>query len=85
MFINTPSKSEKTAMRSAFEQVFGNVNGSADKRVALGERGYTEMRCGKTKRDKANGHDASRKNVRIWDGGNGKGAKGGTTGSWVKR
>lgn len=58
----------------AFEQVFGKVNTGATTRD-----GKTEMRKGKTARDKANGHQAGVKNRRIWDDGGRAGS-----GKWVK-
>jgi len=79
------SKADRVA---AFEKVFGGVNGSATKRVSSENAGRNEkgqeMRVGKTKRDKANGHQPYKKNVRIWDGGS-AGKKGGSSGAWVKR
>lgn len=69
---------------AAYQQVFGEVNGGATKRVAEGEKGYREMRVGKTKRDKAKGHSPHQKNVRVWESNiGGKGNKG-AGGRWVK-
>lgn len=81
------SKAERSA---AFEKVFGGVNGKATKRVSLenARKGevYQAMRVGKTKRDKANGHNPNSKNVREWVSFSGKAARGaGVTGEWVKR
>lgn len=66
-------------MKAAFEKVFGAVNTAATRRD-----GKTEMRVGKTKADKAKGHCAWKKNVRIFEAGSG-GRKGGTAGQWVKK
>lgn len=46
----------------AYEQVFGNANLNAPKKD-----GKVPMRLGKTKRDKANGVIAGKKNRRIFD------------------
>lgn len=81
------NKEERLA---AYAKVFGGVNTAATKRVSADNAGKgesaQEMRKGKTARDKANGHRAYVKNVRVWDAGSvgrGKGAVG-STGAWVK-
>ena len=69
--------------RAAYDHVFGNVNVAATKRLNPDDPKAQEMRVGKSKRDKANGHSSHTKNVRLWEGGAG-GKKGGSAGQWVK-
>lgn len=58
----------KTARKLAFDKVFGGVNVSFSRNTEImREQGRTEIRLGKTARDKANGHVAYQKNRRVWD------------------
>lgn len=60
--------SNKQERRAAFEKVFGGVNVSFSRsNEAMRSNGRTEIRQGKTARDKANGHVPYQKNKREWD------------------
>lgn len=58
----------KQDRRVAYAKVFGGVNLSFSRsESAMREAGRTEIRVGKTARDKANGHIPYKKNRRILD------------------
>lgn len=58
----------KADRQSAFAKVFGGVKSSFSRRsYDMESAGRTEIRLGKTARDKANGHIPYKKNQRIWD------------------
>lgn len=62
------SNISKADRQAAFAKVFSGVKVSFSRRTHdMEEAGRTEIRIGKTARDKAKGHTPYKKNQRVWD------------------